>query len=325
MSTSAVRGPQDIVGQIPPITGPTPYVGGPAALVDSNEDLSPSLVWAGWGLRDIDYQPRSGAGALVAGGYANQDVGFYGLEPFVIDQVPSTAAINNIAVAANAASGVAMVLVSATGAGITYMAAAQTILPTGLVVPLHALAIDTQPAWIGAGFSGGLQWLDPTHSLSRAVSITGVSGGAGGHFIVSGFDYRGVPMSENINAAAGVATTNGKKAFKFITSVVPQFSDAHTYSVGTADIFGLSLRVDRFAYVEITWNDANITANTGFVAADATSPATQTTGDVRGTYAVQSASDGTKRLQVQITPRIGNLVGATFAAAHLGLFGVVQR
>ena len=159
---------------------------------------------------------------------------------------------------------------------------------------------------------------NPQAIISRAVSITGVASTTGGDFLVSGYDIYGVPMSEKITAAAGVATTNGKKAFKYIASVVPQFTDAHNYSVGTTDIYGLPLRSDNFGDLAINYNATGITASTGYVAAVTTSPATTTTGDVRGTYALQSAADASKRLVVRqfVTP--ANMGSVS------GLFGVTQ-
>jgi len=109
---------------------------------------------------------------------------------------------------------------------------------------------------------------------------------------------------------------NSTKAFKFIYSVTPQFTDAHNYSVGTADIFGFPMQVQSFDECLLYWNSALITASTGFVAADTTSPATAATGDVRGTYAVQSSSDGTKKLAMVVQ------IAASRQASATGLFGV---
>ena len=125
-------------------------------------------------------------------------------------------------------------------------------------------------------------------------------------------------MSEVIAAPAGATTVNGKKAFKYISSVVPAFTDANNYSVGTTDIYGFPLRSDFFSDVSINYNSAAITANTGFVAAVTTSPATSSTGDVRGTYALQLAADGSKRLSIRQFILPANM--GSFA----GLFGVTQ-
>jgi hypothetical protein len=89
-------------------------------------------------------------------------------------------------------------------------------------------------------------------------------------------------------------------------------------TVGTGDVFGFPLRADFVHEVSIYWNSAAITASTGFVAAVTTSPATATTGDVRGTYAVQSSSDATKRLAILIRPSVANI------SSTAGLLGVTQ-
>jgi len=168
------------------------------------------------------------------------------------------------------------------------------------------------------GQSNSISLWNPQAMVSRAVSVTGSASATGGNILISGYDIYGVPMSEVIAAPASATTVNGKKAFKYIASVVPQFTDAHNYSIGTTDIYGFPLRSDNFGDVVINYNATGITANTGYTAAVTTSPATTSTGDVRGTYALQSAADASKRLVVRqfITPaNIGSITG---------LFGVTQ-
>jgi hypothetical protein len=168
------------------------------------------------------------------------------------------------------------------------------------------------------GQSNSIYLWNPQALIARAVSVTGSASATGGNILISGYDIYGVPMSEVIAAPASATTVNGKKAFKYIASVTPQFTDAHNYSVGTTDIYGFPLRSDNFGDVAINYNATAITANTGYTAAVTTSPATTSTGDVRGTYALQSAADASKRLVVRqfITP--ANMGSFT------GLFGVTQ-
>ena len=168
------------------------------------------------------------------------------------------------------------------------------------------------------GQSNTVYLWNPQAVVSRAVSVTGSSSATGGNILISGYDIYGVPMSEVIAAPASATTVNGKKAFKYIASVVPQFTDAHNYSVGTTDIYGFPLRADFFSDVAINYNNAVITANTGFTAAVTTSPATTGTGDVRGTYALQSAADGSKRLSIR------QFILPANAGSITGLFGVTQ-
>lgn len=159
---------------------------------------------------------------------------------------------------------------------------------------------------------------NPQALVARAVNVTGSASATGGNITISGYDIYGVPMSEVIAAPASATTVNGKKAFKYISSVVPAFTDAHNYSVGTTDIYGFPLRSDFFSDVAINYNAAAVTASTGYVAAVTTSPATTTTGDVRGTYALQSASDASKRLAIRQFILPANMNSTT------GLFGVTQ-
>lgn len=306
MSLSAGAGPLIEYGQNPPVVP-----GGPVA--DYNADYAPSVFSMGVGLLD----PRFG---YTIGGTGNGSAQAFGFSPGVnyvtLDQVPSLAAVANIAVGANVVSGTAMTLVSATGAGITVMTVPLFIKPTGLTVPV-GLAIDGLPGFVAFGQSGAIQVFDPTTILARAVSITGVVGGAGGVFLVRGYDVYGNPQTEQITAPAGAATTAGKKAFKFIASVTPQFSDANNYSVGTADVYGLPLRADAYGYVSTTFNNVLLTTPT-FIAGVETTP-TATSGDTRGTIVV--VSDGTKRLQVMQGLSVAQLAALT-PTNYAGMFGV---
>ena len=85
-------------------------------------------------------------------------------------------------------------------------------------------------------------------------------------------------------------STYGVKAWKYISSVTPAFTDpTFTYAVGTSDIFGFATKATQIENTEIWWNGALNTAATGFVAGLATGTAsTATTADVRGTILVSN-------------------------------------
>lgn len=307
MGMSSVSGPLVVFGQNPASSGYTP---------DNNADNAPSAFALGTMLIDPRVGYRSG---LQAGRIAT--LGWMSSAPIMaIDQVPSTAAVANIAAAANVTSGTAMTLVSSSGSGITISTAATTFLQTGRTLASGSLFIDLVPANISFGETGVIAVVDPRRSIGRAVSVTGSALATGGNIIVRGYDIYGAAMAETIAAPASATTVNGKKAFKAIASVTPQFTDAHNYSIGTADIFGFPLAVYNFGNVDIVWNNARITASTGWLTADVNT-ATATTGDVRGTYAVQSASDNSKRLQVLLTVSPWNAEAATGATS---LFGMAQ-
>jgi len=206
---------------------------------------------------------------------------------------------------------------------------------TGNYWPMAALASLTTPTavqpYVAAG--AGL-FLDPTQAITRGLRVTGSAGGSGGNFLVSGWDIYGMPMTELITVGAGAVTGWGKKAFKYIASVVPQFTDAHNYSIGTSDVFGAHLRNDKWEYNNFYWAGAFLTASTGWTAAVKTSPSLNNTGDVRGTIqigtngplgagATGGASDGTKRLALFQTLPLFNLTAGK-VANPVSMYGVTQ-
>ena len=163
----------------------------------------------------------------------------------------------------------------------------------------------------------------PQALLGRAVSVTAASGATYTTASVNGYDIYGYPITENITITAGSAV-NGKKAFKYIKSVVLSGGTAdttHAYSVGTADVFGLPLRSDTFG--DIIVNNASslvattlITAATNYLPSDRTTPSA-TTADVRGTFAATSSS-GANKLIVRQSPQ------AYMVPYTTGLFGLTQ-
>lgn len=302
MTISAFTGPVIAAEEHP---GGYPSAGG-------NPEAGPSLFLYAPGMLDprppFTYYNGQAFGAPVygfpSGGYV------------VVDAVPSAISAVNIAASQSPAAG-AITLVSVTGAGITAGASVVNALTGATVTGL--LAIDGAMAPVTFGQAATVHAWDPTKALARNVRLTSGGNDSGITFTVRGYDVYGYPMSETITGAnAGVAA--GAKAFKYIASVTHTGSVAGTLTIGTGDVFGFPLRTDRFFYADIAWNSARITANTGFTAA-VTTTATATTGDVRGTYAAQSASDATKQLQIRITPSVANLSGTSLTT---GLFGVTQ-
>jgi hypothetical protein len=314
------------------MVGPTPPTGGPAATLDYNSDIAPSLLHGGNGIRDPRMMPRGGGqGPLGPGGYANQDGGWYDTGAAgiaLIDAVPQALAANNIANVASVTQGVPMALATATTAAITVIGAGGLALPVplGAQVPAGALALDGPSGYVGGGASGAFQFFDPTRALSRCINITGVAGGTGGVFVVTGMDVYGQITHQNITVGAGAVSAASLKAFKYIISIVPQFTDVHAYTVGTTDTYGLPMRLAAFpgAYATGYWAGAQITSPTGYTAAVTTSPATALTGDVRGTYALQSASNGTNRFQLFGGLSVAQAVAASLAAYTANVVGVTQ-
>jgi hypothetical protein len=186
-------------------------------------------------------------------------------------------------------------------------------------VALSATAVAAAQAVAGAGnltingasATGGVATLD----VPRAVSI--VSSNAGDTTqtaTVTGTDAYGLAVSEAITFN-GTSTVSGKKAFKTVTRVAISAALTGNGSVGSTDIFGLPIRANGRNYVLTAWNSAFVTTGT-FTAAVTTSPATTTTGDVRGTFAPADAADGTKRLTLWVFVLDDD--------TQTGLYGVTQ-
>lgn len=180
--------------------------------------------------------------------------------------------------------------------------------------------------------AGAVSMPDGNQGITRAVSVTANAGATGGAIVVRGYDVYGAPMSESITAVAG-STVNGKKAFKYVVSATPAFTDAgHTYAVGTTDIMGFNFRADFWEYLNVFVAGTFVAVSTGWTVADATTPATSTTGDVRGTYALQTASNGDGTVANWATSRRAALFGSiplynTINANNLNyatLFGSTQ-
>ena len=137
--------------------------------------------------------------------------------------------------------------------------------------------------------------------VPRSVSLTSVSDIHLTNFLVTMFDEYGRKQTQ-LMAGPNDNTVNSLKAAKSILSIVPQGTSASTVSAGTSDVFGLPFVAKNAAYViSVKW-DATLAANAGtFVAADVTTPATNLTGDPRGTFAqAGNASNGSRQLLVYL-------------------------
>lgn len=280
-----------------------------------NQDRAPSIFDQGALIMDprFGYVPGRGGVKTVVGYPIFNDI-------LQVSAVPSTITTANIAALQVPVAGTAITLVASSGAGITI---GQSIVRsdtkatvTGLRVidsAISMLAFGQGPA--GAG--GPITAPDPSTTLARNVRITSVGNDSAASVTVRGYDQYFFPVTETITLSnAGVAS--GKKAFKYIQSITPAGTlSGSNISVGTGDVYGFGMRTDFFDLAVIYWNSATIIAATGFTAAVTTTP-TATTGDVRGTYAVQSASDNTKRLSLFTVPLVSNIQTAA------GIFGPTQ-
>lgn len=201
-----------------------------------------------------------------------------------------------------------------------------TNLPAGSQFgPATASASGVSPYRIG-GF--GL-YFDPMQALSRNITVSAASTEGGtSALLVSGWDVYGQPMTELITAS-GTTVVGGKKAFKYISTIVPQSNGSSAYTVGVGDIVGLPVRVDRFGSLNrVTMGNNAMATAAGFTSA-ITSAANNTSGDVRGTLAVNllggaiGTSNNTSRLTVSVTMPLLQMLEATPANSS-SLLGVTQ-
>lgn len=190
----------------------------------------------------------------------------------------------------------------------------------------------------------GLQKVhNPVEALARNISISQVTAAAAAtatQFLVSGWDFWRQPMTELITMSAGSTagtTAFGKKAFKYIASIVPtgNVNTGNSYAVGIGDVFGVPFRADHWEQTnQMAWAGTAAANSVGFTAAATTSPATNTTGDVRGTFQLSAngagsaitgtlASNNTSRLAIVQDVGVWNILNAT-PNSTISLFGVAN-
>ena len=284
----------------------------PGAGGSSDVDAALSLFFAGTGI--IDSRQSYNVGRAGAVGFAAPSA------IAVIDAIPSALSAVSIAAAQVPVAGTPLTLIPASANGIIVTTAPGTgQYPSGNVAPAGSLFIDGLPIITGLGLDGFVGIWQPGSLLQRALQVTSVGNDSGAFVTISGMDYGGFPVTQRLALSnAGVATTT--KTYKSVQSVVPSGSlSGSNISVGHADVYGFPMLCALFERADIYWSGALITASAGFVVADPTSPATQASGDTRGTYAVPSASNGTKRLVVYVTPSV---MALTNSNVNQGLFGV---
>ena len=183
---------------------------------------------------------------------------------FTYDIVPLTLQVAGLASSQNPGSGASFTLTA--GTGVTAVVDAQGVTRYVLDVP-------------------------------RCVTLT-AAGANTATYRVAGYDAFGQLMTANL-AAPSTSTVATTKAFKSIISITNINATAGTNGItaGFNDKFGLPVVVNDAGYiVKAGWAGVLAQDAGTFVAADATSPATALTTDVRGCYTPSSASNGARRL-----------------------------
>jgi hypothetical protein len=310
MAKTSFSGPLIVFGNeaTPPGTAPRS--------ANQNPDAGPSMFYAGTSVLDprpaYTFYPGQTPDSPTVLGWLSTDI-------MALDFAPLAAATANIAALQGNTTGVPLTLVSVSAGDITV---GDVLRNAATLANATALRIGPRPAGLSAGASSLADIWDPATVTSRAVSITsGTTTLAGITYTVVGFDAYGYPQTEAIVGPGAGLTVAGKKTWKWITSVTPNGTNAATVSIGTADIFGFPVKVASFPYVTVYWNNVVQLAAT-VTAADATSPATSTTGDVRGTFTPGSASNGTIRMVAFVTLPVSAVAVTSTAALITGMYGV---
>lgn len=139
---------------------------------------------------------------------------------------------------------------------------------------------------------------------------------------LTGLDSYGQPMSE-ARTLNGTTPVNFLKAFWRVTAIASSAATAGNLTVGTRDVLGLPIRVNDAGYIVSAQYNNVLARDAGtLVVADGTSPATTTTGDVRGTYALSLAANGARRLVLGIAV---TALQAGPNATRAGAYGVNQN
>lgn len=197
-------------------------------------------------------------------------------------QAIATANLTTITISPAAATGISNTCI---GQGNLF---ASGLLPPG--TQFGPAAASASAHSFGGAFSAGLaRVMNPRETLARNISLTGATSVASYSCIVSGWDVWGNPMTELISMTT--TTVVGKKAFKYIGSITSGTttpSGTQTVAFGLGDTFGYPFRVDEWDQTEVTWNGSYASNFNGFSGAVIT-PASSTTGDVRGTIQLSTA------------------------------------
>lgn len=170
-----------------------------------------------------------------------------------------------------------------------------TAIVTGAVCATQSAAAAGNLSINGTLASSGVATLD----VPRAVTITSTGDDSTVNFTITGKDTYGQSLVWATTGPNAGATTS-PKAFKTVSQVAVDTAVVSTLvAVGTGDRFGLPLKAAKRSDLGlIYWDGEMVTTSSGFAAADATGSAKS--GDVRGTYSVQSAADAAKVLDIYI-------------------------
>lgn len=321
MTITAVSGPIVQFGTTLTSTAGTGLLGND---MEHNEQRAPAMFDLGVALMDprVAYQYDPG------GGVSSPTIGFYrGVGS--VDYVPATA--NTSAFVVNTASSgtTTFTLAAASSANGTFLTT--IIAPETGKQSETLLCIDSTAAFLNFGSTAtGIAVWNPGAGTGRNVTIKPSSNLDAGTFTIVGRDMYGFKITET--CTAGSTNLSSKKTYKYISSIVNTTTPTSTgILIGFGDTFGFPLLVPytgQNAVVNIlasAFSSAVQVALSSATVVLGSTAATQTstTPDVRGTYASTTASNGTVRLQMTVTPA-ASAAAAITSTSVAGFFGVTQ-
>lgn len=175
--------------------------------------------------------------------------------------------------------------------------AASQDLPTGGAVTLVSSTVDLRSGAGGAPYGRALTY-DSGEAVAGVVTVTGT-------------DWQGNAMTETITLN-GTTVVPGKKAFATVTAATVVGDSGAGFIIGFGDVLGLPFYLDSVDAVLLELED-NVAATAGTFVKGVDTVASATTGDVRGTYDPNSATDGAANFALYLAVNDPTYQGVTQA------------
>jgi hypothetical protein len=301
---------------------------------EHNEQRAPMMTDLGDSLMDprsaYDYKPGSGVTVQTVAFYNNQAT---------VDYVPTSVNTSGFMASSIGSSGVTTFAIPSSISG-----SSNGIITTTIVAPETGkvtgtlLAIDSTAAFLTLGSAGTAQLWNPGFGTGRCIQIITSSSGDAGTFSIAGRDMYGYKMTETLALSQGTTNSSGytilgQKAFKYISAITNTTTPASTgVSIGFTDRYGFPwiapyAGLNAEAILIATANGSSAAAlllsSNNFILPSSAATQTSTTPDVRGIMKSTTASNGTIRLQMIVTPA-ASAIAAITSTNVAPLFGPTQ-